>query len=106
MPRKYTHLTPSDISHFLEHGWLHVPSAIKPQYVSSWMSDFWVRIGWDPEDASTWTESYLKMPRHREVRCEEFCPEAWAKMCEIVGGEELVDEVRERWYGKQIICLF
>lgn len=98
MPRKYTHLTPSEISHFLEHGWLRVPSAIKPQYISTWMSDFWVRIGWDPADPSTWTEPYLKMPRHREVRCEEFCPEAWAKMCEIVGGEELVDEVRERWY--------
>jgi hypothetical protein len=76
---KYDHLSPAEREHFVTHGWLRVPNAIKPEYLTSWMSDLWVRLGWDEHDKSTWTEEYLKMPRHREVRCEEFCPEAWAK---------------------------
>lgn len=106
MPREYKHLTPSERSYFLTHGWLHVPNAINPKYITAWMADFWVRLGWDEHNPATWEVPYLKMPRHREVRCEEFCPEAWAKMCELVGGEELVDEVRERWVGDQFICNF
>ena len=103
---QYNHLTPEEREHFVQHGWLHVPGAIKQQYIDEWMKDIWVRLGWDEHDKSTWTEEYLKMPRHREVPTEEFCPEAWAKMCEIVGGEEKIDPVRERFFGDQFICNF
>ena len=27
-------------------------------------------------------------------------------MCELVGGEDKIDDVRERWYGDQLICNF
>jgi len=101
MSQTYTHLTPSERAHFLEHGWLKVSNAIAPQYITSWLSDLWVRLGWDEHDPSTWEEPYIKLPRHREARCEDFCPEAWGKMCELVGGEERIDEVRERWY---VLC--
>lgn len=106
MPIEYKHLSAAESQHFIEHGWLRIPNAINPEYIKDWMSDFWVRLGWDEHDSKTWREPYLKMPRHREVRCEEFCPEAWAKMCEIVGGEEKVDDMRERWCGDQLICNF
>jgi hypothetical protein len=46
------------------------------------MEDFWVRLGWDKDDKSTWKEEYLKMPRHREVETYKFCPDAWKAMCE------------------------
>lgn len=104
--REYKHLTPEERQHFVEHGWLRVPGAIKPKYIQEWMENIWVRLGWDKDDKSTWTEEYLKMPRHREVPTSEFCPEAWAKMCEIVGGEEKIDPVRERYYGDQFILNF
>jgi hypothetical protein len=87
MPRTYEHLTPAEQQHFLEHGWLLVPGAIAPQYLSAWMENLWVRLGWDAHDKATWAEEYWKLPRHREVRAEAFCPAAWAKMVEIVGGE-------------------
>ncbi|ORY34298.1 hypothetical protein BCR39DRAFT_517536 [Naematelia encephala] len=103
---EYKHLTPEERAHFVEHGWLRVPGAIKPKFVEEWMSNLWVRLGWDEHDKSTWTEEYLKMPRHREVPAAELCPEAWAKMCEIVGGEDRIDPVRERYHGDQFICNF
>lgn len=104
--RQYKHLTPEDQRHFVAHGWLRVPGAIKQKYIDEWMSDLWVRLGYDPNDKSTWKEEYTKLPRHREVPAAEFCPEAWAKMCEIVGGEDAIDPVRERYYGDQFICNF
>jgi len=106
MTIEYKHLTPEERQHFVEHGWLRVPGAIKKKYIDEWMSNLWVRLGWNPNDKSTWKEEYLKMPRHREVPVYEFCPEAWAKMCEIVGGEDKIDPVRERYYGDQFICNF
>ncbi|ORX40215.1 hypothetical protein BD324DRAFT_616889 [Kockovaella imperatae] len=104
--REYKHLTPEEREFFLTHGWLKVEGAIKQQYIDEWMKDFWVRLGYDEHDKSTWEEEYTKLPRHREVRCEEFCPKAWDKMLEIVGGEEVVDPVRERYYGDQFIINF
>jgi len=76
---EYKHLSLEEQRFFVEHGWLRVKKAIKPEYVDAWMADLWTRLGWKEDDKSTWTEEYLKMPRHREVRCEEFCPEAWDK---------------------------
>lgn len=77
--REYKHLSQEEREHFVQHGWLRVPGAIKQKYIDEWMKDMWVRLGWDEHDKSTWTEEYLKMPRHREARCEDFCPEAWEK---------------------------
>jgi len=101
MVRQYSHLTVEERQHFVEHGWLRVPNAIKTEYLDGWMSHLWTRLGMDPNDKSTWNYEYLKMPRHREVRTDEFCPKAWAKICEIVGGEDLIDPVRDRYYGDQ-----
>jgi hypothetical protein len=101
----YTHLTKDERDHFVEHGWLRIVNAIAPEYLS-WMDNLWVRMGIDPNDKSTWKDEYVKLPRHREVPAEQFAPEAWAKMCEIVGGEDKIDPVRERYYGDQMIINF
>jgi len=105
-PESYKYLSPSDRKHFLEHGWLHVPNAIQPAYLDPWLENLWTRLGpdWNPKDPSSWKDEYIKLPRHREVKNEEFCtPEAWGKICEIVGGEDKIDPVRERYYGDQWI---
>ena len=77
---EYKSLSPEERQHFVEHGWLRVPGAIKQKYIDAWLAPFWDRLGWDEHDKSTWTQDYLKMPRHFEVPVEEFCPEAWAKI--------------------------
>ena len=77
---EYKHLTLEEREHFVAHGWLRVPGAIKPEYLEEWMKNVWVRLGWDENDKSTWEEEYIKLPRHREVPAAEFCPEAWEKV--------------------------
>ncbi|KAM0460168.1 hypothetical protein ACHAPV_004957 [Trichoderma viride] len=106
MPRTYQHLTSEECAHFVEHGWLKVENAIKPEYLHGWMENLWTRLGYDPEDKSTWKETYMKLPRHREVSVSEFCPDAWNKIIEIVGGEEKIDPIRERYHGDQFIINF
>jgi hypothetical protein len=102
----YTLLTPEEADHFLTHGWLKVPNAIKPEYIDAWMADFWVRTGYDEHDKSTWKDEYLHLPHHRQVRHDKFCPEAWKKIAEICGGEERIDPERERWIGDNFIINF
>ncbi|KAF7192816.1 hypothetical protein HII31_05864 [Pseudocercospora fuligena] len=103
---KYQHLTPEEADHFLTKGWLHVPNAIKPEYIERWMKDLWTRIDYDENDKSGWKESYHHLPRHREVPAEEFAPEAWKKTIDICGGEHNIDPVRERYYGDAFIINF
>jgi hypothetical protein len=118
-------LTPEQIEHFVQHGWLKIPNAIDKKYLELWMSNLWTRLGWDKDDKSTWTDEYVKMPRHREVPVEELCPKAWQAACEheyvclasprlvlirltgeLVGGEDKIDPIRERYHGDQMICNF
>lgn len=104
-PIEYNHLTEQDRAHFLEHGWLRVPNSIDPKYLS-WLDTMYTRLGYSPTDKSTWEEEYIKLPRHREVLASEFCPAAWEKMVELLGGIENVDPVRERYFGDQLIINF
>ncbi|KAH8895337.1 hypothetical protein GQ53DRAFT_714962 [Thozetella sp. PMI_491] len=103
-PFKY--LTHEEAENFVNKGWLHVPNAINQDMVSKWMADLWVRSGYDEHDKSTWKLEYLHMPFHRQVRYEEFAPEAFKKITEIIGGEENWDPERERWVGDNFITNF
>ena len=53
---EYKHLTPEQREHFLEHGWIRVPKAVKEEYLKAFTENVWVRLGYDPEDKSTWTK--------------------------------------------------
>ncbi|KAI1791345.1 hypothetical protein LXA43DRAFT_437878 [Ganoderma leucocontextum] len=88
---EYEHLTPEQREHFLEHGWVRIPKAVKEEYRTAFTENVWVRLGYDPQDKSTWTKEKIHMPRHREVPTREFMPKAWGAMCELLGGEDRID---------------
>jgi hypothetical protein len=103
---KYQYLKPEDVQHFLQHGWLRVPDALKQEYVDRWIADMWTRIGYNPNDKSTWHTEYMHIPRHREIRHEDFSPKGWAAICDLVGGEDRLHDLYERWVGDQFVCNF
>ena len=105
-PKKYLSLTEEEAQHFLQKGWIKIPKAINPIYIERFMKDFWVRMGWDPEDKSTWDTEYVHLTRHREVPYEDFAPEAWKKVIDIVGGEDRIHPYRERYAGDAFITNF
>ena len=96
-------LTEEEDDHFVQHGWIKIPNAIEPKYLQEWMADLWVRTGYDPDDKSTWAEEYVHMPHHRQVRSELVSPRAWAKIAGLCGGEDRIDDERERWIGDNFI---
>ncbi|KAI5479741.1 hypothetical protein MNV49_003002 [Pseudohyphozyma bogoriensis] len=106
MPFDYKVLDADQRDHFVQHGWVKIANALNPELSDKWMKDLWVRLGWDEHDPSTWEGEYCKMPRHREVPVQELCPKAWEAMIELVGGEDKIDPVRERYHGDQFIVNF
>ena len=60
------------------------------------------------EYIGSWAEkaTSIDLPRHHEVPCEEFAPEAWNKTIEICGGIDNIDPIRERCYGDAFIINF
>ncbi|EJU05252.1 hypothetical protein DACRYDRAFT_46009 [Dacryopinax primogenitus] len=106
MPVEYKYLSEEQRAFFLKHGWIKIPQAMNPELRKLWLDDVWVRLGYDEHDPSTWTEEYVKLPRHREVRAEEFAPDAWRAACELVGSEDRVMENRERYNGDNFILNF
>ncbi|KAH9940399.1 uncharacterized protein BXZ73DRAFT_98835 [Epithele typhae] len=67
--------------HFLQHGWVKIPKAVKEEYLKAFTDNVWVRLGYDPDDKTSWTKEKIHMPRHREVPTKEFMPAAWDAMC-------------------------
>ncbi|KAJ7268433.1 hypothetical protein C8J57DRAFT_1325134 [Mycena rebaudengoi] len=101
---EYSYLTKEQREFFLEH-WMAAYSE-RCKILDKWMSDFWVRLGWDEHDKSTWKLDYLKMPKHHEIPPSDFSPDAWKAMCEIVGGEDKIDKEREYLTGDNFIANF
>ncbi|KAK5706928.1 hypothetical protein LTR97_001920 [Elasticomyces elasticus] len=104
--RPYKSLTEEEAEHFLVHGWLKVEGGFERQYIDEWLPDFWIRTGYDEHDKTTWKEEYLHVTHHRQVRNEDFCPKAWAKVIDLCGGEDRIHETRERWVGDNFIVNF
>ncbi|KAM5543274.1 hypothetical protein V8D89_003148 [Ganoderma adspersum] len=100
---EYKHLTPEQREHFLEHGWIRIPKAVKEEYQKAFTENVWVRLGYDPQDKSTWTKEKIHMPRHREIPTQEFMPEAWGAICELLGGEDRIDPTLFESSGDSLI---
>ncbi|EJF60388.1 hypothetical protein BD309DRAFT_868296 [Dichomitus squalens] len=100
---EYKYLTPEQREHFLEHGWVKIPKAVKAEYVKAFTENVFVRLGYDPEDKSTWTKEKIHMPRHREIPTREFMPKAWGAMCELLGGEDRIDPTLFESCGDSLI---
>lgn len=102
----FQHLTPEEAHHFVTKGWIHIRNAINKDMTAKWIDDLWVRTRYDAPDKSTWKSEYLHLPFHRQVRWEEFAPEAFKKITDIIGGEDNWDPERERWVGDNFISNF
>ncbi|KZO99822.1 hypothetical protein CALVIDRAFT_525340 [Calocera viscosa TUFC12733] len=103
MPIEYKVLSEEQRQHFLEHGWIRIEKALNPEIMEKWLADFWVRLPGKPDDPSSWEFVDVAMPRHREVPNADLLGPAWPAICELVGGEDRIHPVRERYQGDQFI---
>ncbi|KAI5808268.1 hypothetical protein DFH27DRAFT_303989 [Peziza echinospora] len=105
LSREYKFLTQDQVAHFLQHGFVVIPGAFTKERAAEWTSQIWHRLGYDPDDKSTWLRDRVNMPSHRQESCAAFAPAAWGAMCELLGGEERVDPTSAMWTDGFIVNL-
>lgn len=104
MARSYNYLTPEQIEHFLEKGHIVLHDCFSRETARR-LTDFaWTRLGYDPNDPSTWEKSRIHMPSRERMEVRDFAPKAWGAACELMGGEDRV--VQPAWWGDSFIINF
>ncbi|TDL13225.1 hypothetical protein BD410DRAFT_701234, partial [Rickenella mellea] len=101
--KEYKFLTPEQRTQFLEFGWVKIEDAVPPEYLDRFFHDAWIRLGFDPNDKSTWTKEKIHMPRHREIPTKVFTPKGWGAICELHGGEDRIDSTLFESCGDSLI---
>ena len=105
MGKEYKYLTPDQIDHFMKYGYLRIPNAFSAEKAAEWTAKVWTRLGYNPNDKSTWTKERINMPNHKFEAVRTFSPKAWGTICELLGGEDRVDDVSTRWSDGLIVNL-
>ena len=87
---EYEVLDAEQRAQFLEQGFVRVPGCFTRAAAAELTSSVWTRLGYDPDDQSTWLESSIHMPTHQQLDVEQFAPRAWQAACELVGGADRI----------------
>ncbi|KZO95192.1 hypothetical protein CALVIDRAFT_564973 [Calocera viscosa TUFC12733] len=104
-PQEFKVLTKDMRDFFMENGYVVVPQALLPEYAEEFTKDVWTRLGYDPEDKSTWEKDRIHMAWHHAVEARKMAPKAWDAICDLLGGEERITETSAKWRDNIILNL-
>jgi hypothetical protein len=88
MARKYEFLSDAQVEEFLNRGYIVLHDCFPCETAEAWTSLAFTRLGFDPNDSSTWERPQIHMPASLRVEWKEFMSKAWGAACELVGGED------------------
>ena len=88
MPHKFQVLTPEQAQHFVEKGYVLVKGCLDPELAEKWKAEAYVRLGYDPNDRSTWTKEIVWMDRNNVASIKDLSPKAWGALCDVTGVPE------------------
>jgi len=97
MSQEYKYLSPEQVDFFMNHGFVVIKNALKEEWIERVTHDVWIRLGFDPNDKSTWTTERTHQPWHRRALAKDVAPAAWGAICEIMGGEERIADYCKEW---------
>ncbi|KAJ5310098.1 uncharacterized protein N7443_002559 [Penicillium atrosanguineum] len=98
-------LTQEQIDHFMRHGFVRIPGCFSRAKAAQWTADVWIRLGYSPNDKSTWAAERIHMPDHKCEPVKTFAPKAWAAMCQLLGGENRMMAHSATWNDAFIVNL-
>jgi hypothetical protein len=90
---------------WLEHGYVKISNCFTRDAAEDFISTVWVRLGASPADQSTWPTGRVNMPGHMTVPAKDFAPKAFAAICELVGGEDKIEDWCKNWKDGFIVNL-
>ncbi|KAE9410717.1 hypothetical protein BT96DRAFT_235871 [Gymnopus androsaceus JB14] len=103
--KKYKYLSPEQVDHFLEHGYVVIQQGFTREKAAEWTKTMWIRLGLDPDDKSTWDRERIHMPSHRWEDVATFAPKVWDAMQDLLGGAERINTEASRWGDSFIVNL-
>ena len=88
----YQVLTPEQRQHFIEKGYVTVKGCVDRSLAKAWTDEAYTRLGYDPDDRSTWTKDIVWMDRHNVARIKDISPRGWGALCDVTGGADRIDD--------------
>jgi len=85
----YRVLTDEQVEHFLDHGYVVIHDCFTAEAAAELTDTIWTRLGYDPDDKSTWDRPSIHMPGHRRFPVQDFAPKAWDAVCDLVGEDRI-----------------
>lgn len=118
----YNVLTQEQVDFFLENGYVVIRDCFTQEQADWVLEDVWIRLNMEENDSSSWDVSRvlsvaehgdsvlprlksntLNMPSHRWFSPKEFAPKAWGAICDLLGGEDRIDEQNSLWQDNMIV---
>lgn len=83
-------LSQAQIDHFIQYGFIHLSDCFDVGFADQWIAEAFVRLGYDPDDRTTWEKPLIHMPGTNFVNVRDFAPKAYEGMCQLLGGEDRI----------------
>ena len=77
---------------FLNKGFLKLKSGLSEELMHDWTSNALNRLNYDPSFHNQFPESIIWMDHHIQKRVAQIAPKAWEAICEVVGGEKMIEK--------------
>ncbi len=97
MAKTYKTLTESDVEHFIQKGHVILRDCFSRDLAAEWRDFAFKRLGYDPDDASTWEEQRVHLPSMNRKPIREIAPRAWDAICDLLGGEDRIANTAPSW---------
>ena len=89
---QYKILTEEQVQSFLDKGYLVVKGCFDKPFAQGWTDQAYDRLGYKKEDPSTWETDIVWMDRQNRLPVRELSAKAWDAICDVVGGEERIED--------------
>jgi hypothetical protein len=86
----YQVLTEQQAAQFVEQGYVVIRGCFSREAAREYTDSIWTRLGYAPDDPTTWAQPSIHMPSHRDIDIRQFAPRAWGAVCDLVGGAQRV----------------
>ncbi len=99
----YQVLTADQIDHFLEKGYIILRNCFENDLAAEWRELAFRRLGYDQQDPGTWEQPRVHLPSMNRISVRDFAPVAWTAICDLLGGEERLNQPDFQWADGFII---
>ncbi len=90
MAKTYRTVTESDVNHFIEKGHVILKGCFSRELAEEWQAFAFKRLGYDPNDSTTWEQPRVHLPSMNRVVIEDVAPRAYDAICDLLGGEDRI----------------